>query len=148
MKENSGVKLQWMEWNLLFAIAGVKHIWGFDFDTTSMKQQETIMCIHRMLKKEMLTIKDDKICISEKYKELTDGIKNAEQVWFVETFLEDQKQKSIVYAGEKLFIVETVPCQKRFYQISVMTKEHWLNELKEKDGYYVTSEYKAVKESC
>lgn len=148
MKENSGVKLQWMEWNLLFAIAGVKHIWGFDFDTTSMKQQETIMCIHRMLKKEMLTIKDDKICISEKYKELTDGIKNAEQVWFVETFLEDQKQKSIVYAGEKLFIVETVPCQKRFYQISVMTKEHWLYELKEKDGYYVTSEYKAVKESC
>lgn len=148
MKENSGVKLQWMEWNLLFAIAGVKHIWGFDFDTTSMKQQETIMCIHRMLKKEMLTIKDDKICISEKYKELTDGIKNAEQVWFVETLLEDQKQKSIVYAGEKLFIVETVPCQKRFYQISVMTKEHWLYELKEKDGYYVTSEYKAVKESC
>lgn len=141
------------EWEILMAMAGIENCFGLVFQEEQQekedvmhitateknetkvegqqKKEDMIHTLHRMVRKGMLRIDNERLKIAPDYKVWLENVKQAKRAFHFMQRQEEGWEQGFAYMGENVVVFSCSKTRKQAFDVRGIEKEKWINFLLE-----------------
>ena len=139
------------EWEILMAMAGIENCFGLVFQEEQQekddvmyitateknetkvegqqKKEDMIHTLHRMVRKGMLRIDNERLKIAPDYKVWLENVKQAKRAFHFMQRQEEGWEQGFAYMGETVVVFSCSKTRKQAFDVRGIEKEKWINFL-------------------
>lgn len=122
---------------ILMAFLDEEKFFGFSQEK-KIEQEDIILGLHNLVKKEIIDLKDNTIIIREKYREVVECMRNPYCVLILEP-TDKKYKKKCCYVGEKVLVSEISNVRKNEMLVYYIEKEQLSDLLLEEEYFFVVN---------